>query len=90
MRSSYSRAWGLQAFHTCISNNLTYRYNGYDVTDRDHIKNKKIVPQKYYTSVKSLHTSLVHNSFSMGVKYMKASDLVSCNCKSFTYGFLGF
>ena len=26
----------------------------------------------------------------MGVKYMKTSELVACNCKSFTYGFLGF
>ena len=26
----------------------------------------------------------------MGVKYMKTSELVAWNCKSFTYGFLGF
>ena len=26
----------------------------------------------------------------MGVKYMKTSELVTWNCKSFTYGFLGF
>ena len=26
----------------------------------------------------------------MGVKYMKTSDLIAWNCKSFTYGFLGF
>ena len=26
----------------------------------------------------------------MGVKYMKVSDLIAWNCKSFTYGFLGF
>ena len=37
-----------------------------------------------------IHTSLVYNLFSMGVKYMKTSELVAWNCKSFTYGFLGF
>ena len=26
----------------------------------------------------------------MGVKYMKMSELVAWNCKSFTYGFIGF
>ena len=26
----------------------------------------------------------------MGVKYMKTSELVAWNCKSFTYGFIGF
>ena len=33
---------------------------------------------------------MVYNSFSMGVKYIKTSELVACNCKSFTYGFLVF
>ena len=33
---------------------------------------------------------MVYNSFSMEVKYMKTSELVAWNCKSFTYGFLGF
>ena len=32
---------------------------------------------------------MVDNSFNMGVKYMKTSDLIAWNCKSFTYGFLG-
>ena len=32
----------------------------------------------------------LYNSFSMGVKYMKTSELVARSCKSFTYGFLGF
>ena len=33
---------------------------------------------------------MVYISFSMGVKYMKTSELVAWNYKSFTYGFLGF
>ena len=33
---------------------------------------------------------MVYNSFSMGVKYMKTSELVAWNCESFTYEFLGF
>ena len=33
---------------------------------------------------------MVYNSFSMGVKYMKCSELVAWNGKSFTYGYLVF
>ena len=60
-----------------------------DVTYRDHIKNKNLFPNSIKHH-KSLHTSMVYISFSMGVKYVKTSELVAWNCKSFTYGFLGF
>ena len=44
----------------------------------------------YPKVLKTLYTSMVYNSFSMGVKYMKTSELVTWICKSYTYGFIGF
>ena len=39
MKTSYSRAWGMRAFHTCISEIYTYREYGYDIT-KTYIINK--------------------------------------------------
>ena len=33
MKNSYSRAWGMRAFHTCIYDILTYREYGDDITE---------------------------------------------------------
>jgi len=33
MKTSYSRAWGMRAFHTCISDISTYREYGYYITN---------------------------------------------------------
>ena len=33
MKTSYSRAWGMQAFHTCISNISTYIEYGDDISE---------------------------------------------------------
>ena len=33
MKTSYSRAWGMRAFHTCIYDTLTYRACGDDITE---------------------------------------------------------
>ena len=33
MKTSSSRAWGMRAFHTCISDISTYRLYGDDITD---------------------------------------------------------
>ena len=53
-------------------------------------KNSYMAVTKSSKSYKPFHTILVYNLFSMGIKYMKTSDLIAWNCKSFTYWFLGF
>ena len=36
------------------------------------------------------HTNLIQGSFKIEAKVMETSDSMACECKSFTYGFLGF
>ena len=36
------------------------------------------------------HTNLIQDSFKIEAKVMETSDLIAWNCKSSTYGFLGF
>ena len=60
MKTSYSRAWGMRSFHTCIDDILNYIEYGYDITD-PYIINQILVVNYPRQGVRITPTSVPSN-----------------------------